>query len=789
MLMLVLLPLYAARVKEAMPQSLFDLEINLAGIKWVGWEEGFTLEKGIITCRNADAKERRGAGKMVVLNQTAPMPIRVSAECRSEAVSVGSFRDFSLYIDAIYQDGSNLWGQASPFSIGTHDWEKRQVVIIPLKPVKSMACWLLLRGYSGMAQFRNLRVFTSADGKNSCFDTVSVKSFKPYKGFIVRDVIAESNFESPEGGHVLGVEIVTSEERRGEATVNVARLRLPAGAKGDRILHVAYTLPLGAGWRPVPFYRNGKIADGYEYKESVITPCGINGQLGKLPFSAARDATSGRALGMELHTPAHGRCGYNFESKELFVAWDIALTPERPDVTLKALSFSFAPKWGMRAAFDKLYKLYPESFAVRVKKQGIWMAFAKISEVQGWQDFHFAIKEGSNELEWDNANGITSFRYTEPMTWWMHMKPKEPHTLEYAVELVRQKAAAGDKYAKSFLTSTFKDVLGNPPARFKDTPWCNGVVWSMNSMPGIPGEINDFKVKWNPDVFNKYYGKEAKAHCDGEYVDSSEGYVTDEQDFDRAHFASATTPLTYDLLTRKPSIYRGLIAYEYVAALERNMRASAKLMMANSTPYALWWLAPCLDVMGTETNWNPNGDWSPSSDGSLLFKRAMCGAKPFCFLQNTDFTKFGYEKVEKYMKRSLFYGMYPGFFSANASTGHYFKTPELYNRDRPLFKKYLPLCITAGEAGWKPVTLATTNAPEIFVERFGDNLFTVFNNGKQTAQATVIFEQSPATAVDLVDGKRVTLKGNTVTFALPSEDVALLRLTFKARANALVPRP
>ena len=38
------------------------------------------------------------------------------------------------------------------------------------------------------------------------------------------------------------------------------------------------------------------------------------------------------------------------------------------------------------------------------------------------------------------------------------------------------------------------------------------------------------------------------------------------------------------------------------------------------------------------------------------------------------------------MKRSLAYGMFPGYFSADASTGHYFKRPELYNRDRPLFK-------------------------------------------------------------------------------------------------------
>ena len=40
------------------------------------------------------------------------------------------------------------------------------------------------------------------------------------------------------------------------------------------------------------------------------------------------------------------------------------------------------------------------------------MAFAKISEVQDWQDFGFRIKEGNNETDWDDKNDILTFRYT-----------------------------------------------------------------------------------------------------------------------------------------------------------------------------------------------------------------------------------------------------------------------------------------------------------------------------------------------------------------------------------------
>ena len=71
------------------------------------------------------------------------------------------------------------------------------------------------------------------------------------------------------------------------------------------------------------------------------------------------------------------------------------------------------------------------------------------------------------------------------------------------------------------------------------------------------------------------------------------------------------------------------------------------------------------------------------------------------------------------MKRCLAYGMFPGFFSHNASEGHYFTRPELYDRDRPLFKQYVPLCKRVAEAGWEPITRARSDDEHVYVERFG----------------------------------------------------------------------
>ena len=58
-------------------------------------------------------------------------------------------------------------------------------------------------------------------------------------------------------------------------------------------------------------------------------------------------------------------------------------------------------------------------------------------------------------------------------------------------------------------------------------------------MPGISGAPTDFQLKWNDALKDRLYGPDRRADLDGEYIDSSEGYVTDELDFRRDHFAAA----------------------------------------------------------------------------------------------------------------------------------------------------------------------------------------------------------------------------------------------------------
>jgi len=755
--------------------------------RWRAFGEGFRREGEALVCDNgADRTARRGASQTVVLNQKRPEPIVAAAWSKAEGVGGGGGGDYSLYLDLVYTDGTPLWGQVAPFAGGTHDWQRRQAVVMPAKPVRSLTVHLLLRRRTGKAWFRGAQLHVIRPPAGAClFDGAPVAvTARPDEGFQLRDVAAGSDFVRIER-EALGVRIKAATTKRDGATFVDAELTDTTGRdRAVTLLHAMRVEGERLRWLADP--RRAVVAEpGREYVTAARFRVGANGQLSRWPFAAVAAGRRGAAVGIDMSRPAFYRVGYNTTAGELYVAYDVGLTKERPSAKLRFCRFSFDPKWGFRSALARYYGLFPDHFRCRTPRQGVWMPFAKISGVKGWEDFGFRFKEGNNETKWDDEHDIITFRYTEPMTWWMRMPKGMPRTYEAALAHARRLAERkGDVRAKAFFASGFHDERGRFTAQMRDTPWCDGAVWSMNSAPGVAGEHTDFKNKWAAQR-ERLYGAKAAGKLDGEYVDSSECYVTAELDFRREHFAAASTPLTFSLGSRRPGVFKLLAVFEYVRGIERDVHGMGKLMMANSTPSRICWLAPLLDVMGTETNWNRSGRWTPMPHAELLYRRAICRGKPFCFLMNTPFEKFSRELVEKYMKRCLAYGMFPGFFSHNASQGHYFTRPELYERDRALFKKYVPLCRLVAEAGWEPITRARADVARVYVERFGERHFTVFNDGAKRQVMTVTVDgPMPAGGRELVGGAAVKWTptdssdppGAKTTLTLDAEDVAVLDL-------------
>ena len=111
-----------------------------------------------LACSAANAEGWQGASQTLTLHRTNASPIVVGGWSRAENVDGASDSDYSLYVDILYQDGTPLWGQTGNFSPGTHDWEYREFVIQPAKPVRSLTLYCLFRGHAGKAWFDDVSV-------------------------------------------------------------------------------------------------------------------------------------------------------------------------------------------------------------------------------------------------------------------------------------------------------------------------------------------------------------------------------------------------------------------------------------------------------------------------------------------------------------------------------------------------------------------------------------------------------------------------------------------------------
>ncbi|MDO4587284.1 MAG: hypothetical protein Q4C95_08310 [Planctomycetia bacterium] len=868
------------------------------------YEEGFSrLENDIFLCDNgSNVSGQRGVSQSIVLNQQTAKPFIASAWSKAENVSGSADNNYAIYIDIIFQDGTPLWGQYIPFSTGTHDWEYQEITVFPSKPIKSLTFYTLFRNHSGKAFFKDFQFNVPELSDNFfLFDSVPVLSSsirvqsdrlllndldsnqnlrtlssenesvfsKLRHSLQIRNVAQNSDFInlndafSEKGASAFDVTVRStfskeSQSNETQDSLILQTIELENQSDQDRALTLVYSIQpnhsesTGFVWFDDP-RRTSPIEKDQEYVNAQSVAAGSSGRLSIYPFgmigvpnpqTQSPELLTGIALGIAPESPVFYRVGYHETSNELYLACDIALTKEMPYAKLQFVILG-VPEIrndnGFRKALQCYYDHFPESFDRRISEQGNWMPFAKISAVPDWEDFGFKFKEGNDETDWDDAHGILTFRYTEPMTYWMPMPKETPKTLEAALNYAQMLATNGNPSAQAFLTSGHFDAQGNYCGIMLDTPWCDGTVWSMNDMPGLSKLIEQkqlthsdqyplagIDLKWNQTIADQLYGKPVSTPfltddpektdssnsfpgIDGEYIDSSEGYVTAVLNYRREHFSAVQTPLVFDQKTFAPAIYRGLIAFEYARQLSDDVHARHRYMMANSTPGQFFWLVPQLDVLGTETNWNINGHWQPMKDAEMIYRRAICRYKPYCFLMNTNFEEFSYEASEKFMKRSLAYGMFPGFFSADASTGHYFTRPELYNRDRPLFKKYLPLCKLVAEAGWEPITSATVNDQSIIIERFGafdkNSLFTVFNDSNVSKEIVIIFnndaqddfchkiqqatqnnqnvpktfwqilqKDSNLTMKNLVNNETISLNDGKLIFSLEPQDVAVLTL-------------
>lgn len=780
-----------------------DLERTAKGRveAWPPYDQGYAIEHGkahggnvSAVCDNPDGQQRLGLSQTLTLNRPDIRPLFVSGWSKADGVEGSPDANYALYVDILYQDGTPLWAQIAPFSCGSHDWEYRQFRIIPDKPVKQITVNALFRGRKGKVWFDDISLKEAPPNPAMVmFEGAAVELARPRckeavaagPEIHVRDVGAESSFflaRNAKGrdGRIEIPELQLAVTSRTSRANGCRRMEITVEdlAKRDRAITVYYVLPLNAkDWRWFDNVRETRrIEPNGVYQYVSRTGVGAIGATSRYPFACV--AGPKRAYSLIVPEPRVCHLTYHARVGEFYAAFDIGLTQDSRTpgtASVVVCDAETPPELGMRATAQRFCELLPQYFDTsRVpKRQGNWMAFSKISSVQGPEDFGFAVHEGDNDVRWDNAHGVGAYVYVEPMTWWMAMPAGVPRTYAGALECLQSfqkdlKVLNAQKGSNSELAwAVALSCVFDPEGRYRvdlvRAPWCDGAVFGNSADPDVPerdGHLNLAHLNLRK-LEKAMKDAEAEGGLAGIYLDSLEGWGM-MKNFRREHFAAADLPLTFDFDTRRPIVLNAFSTQEWTEFIAKRTHERGKLLMANAVPHEFPFLALPLDLMGTETQWQRDGKFAPPDAGPMYLRRTLAWHKPYMFLMNTHFETWTAAMTERYMQICTFYGMFSGFFSENAATNVYFANPAWYNRDRELFRRYMPVIRRVAEAGWEPITSARSDSDDVWVERWGTApasglYFTVMNAARQARHVEIAIDV-PGTSGQTV---RALLGGTT----------------------------
>jgi hypothetical protein len=89
----------------------------------------------------------------------------------------------------------------------------------------------------------------------------------------------------------------------------------------------------------------------------------------------------------------------------------------------------------------------------------------------------------------------------------------------------------------------------------------------------------------------------------------------------------------------------------------------------------------------------------------------------------------------------------------------------------------MPLVKLVAEAGWEPITRARSSDEHVYIERFGRQYLTVFNDSDKPKSVTLsIEEETPVVSHELVHGQTLKWHNRQTTLTLDGEDVAVIKI-------------
>lgn len=113
---------------------------------------------GTITVKNTEGKSG-GVVYHININQTEATKVQVSGESKcDEGTKFKNPSDYALFCDFTYTDGTKKYGFIQSFDATNREWQKKNGIFTPAKPIKQIRLYVLFRNNTGAATFKNITV-------------------------------------------------------------------------------------------------------------------------------------------------------------------------------------------------------------------------------------------------------------------------------------------------------------------------------------------------------------------------------------------------------------------------------------------------------------------------------------------------------------------------------------------------------------------------------------------------------------------------------------------------------
>ncbi|NOZ20098.1 MAG: hypothetical protein GXP25_03310, partial [Planctomycetes bacterium] len=303
----------------------------------------------------------------------------------------------------------------------------------------------------------------------------------------------------------------------------------------DRGLLVRFALPIQAeGWQWWDDLETSrKIGQGqvYENSKGIREFAALPEWADKPALKMGRHAINfcnvitgpvGLCYAVPLDQPRIFRTGYDANQKLFYIVYDVALAKETVPPSTADFTFYLYPcdpAWGMRSALDQYYRLFPGFFTKYVKKEGMWMAFSRLSDIDNANEFRFAFQEGAPEPAYDDKLGVYSLTYFTHAGMFARIPGYNPET-DPEPSYDRQLAAMRETFRKRtgsaeiFDASALYDAQGK--MSIKRTAVYGHIIAQYNLDPALA--YGRHMLEKIPKVFQSYRDKKG-GELDGFYYD------------------------------------------------------------------------------------------------------------------------------------------------------------------------------------------------------------------------------------------------------------------------------